>query len=82
MKYLPLLLVMLCPWAWAQDILWMNNGDRLTGTIEEIGDESVRIALPYTGAVTVQREAIKRWRIDKQDKPKATAKGGAQAVRG
>jgi hypothetical protein len=76
MKYLPLLLILLSPPLWAEDILWMNNGDRLTGTIEEIGDESVRIALPYTGAVTVKRDAIKRWRLDKQDKPKAIAKGG------
>ena len=76
MKYLPLMLMVVCHPLWAKDILWMNNGDRLTGTIEEVGDESVRIALPYTGAVTVKREAIKRWRLEKQDKPKATAKGG------
>ena len=76
MKYLPLMLMVVCHPLWAKDILWMNNGDRLTGTIEEVGDESVRTALPYTGAVTVKRDAIKRWRLDKQDKPKATAKGG------
>lgn len=76
MKFLPLLLLLACHSLWAKDILWMNNGDRLTGTIEEIDDESVRISLPYTGAVTVKRDAIKRWRLDKQDKPKATAKGG------
>ncbi|MFM5364757.1 DUF481 domain-containing protein [Aeromonas veronii] len=76
MKFLPLLLLLACHSLWAKDILWMNNGDRLTGTIEEIGEESVRIALPYSGTVTVKREAIKRWRLEKQDKPKATAKGG------
>jgi len=76
MKYLPLALILTSHCLWAKDILWMNNGDRLTGTIEEIGEESVRIALPYAGAVTVKRDAIKRWRLDKQDKPKATAKGG------
>ncbi|MBF3237164.1 DUF481 domain-containing protein [Aeromonas veronii] len=76
MKYLPLILMVICHPLWAKDILWMNNGDRLTGTIEEIGDESVRISLPYTGAVTVKRDAIKRWRLEHQDKPKATAKGG------
>ncbi|WP_368161426.1 DUF481 domain-containing protein [Aeromonas sp. R5-3] len=58
------------------DILWMDNGDRLTGTIEEIGDEEVRIALPYSEPVTVKREAVKRWRIEKQDKPKPTVKSG------
>ncbi|WP_323875218.1 DUF481 domain-containing protein [Aeromonas veronii] len=76
MKFLPLLLLLACHSLWAKDILWMNNGDRLTGNIEEVTEQSVRIALPYSGAVTVQREAIKRWRIDKEDKPKATAKGG------
>ncbi len=81
MKYLPLMLMVVCHPLWAKDILWMNNGDRLTGTIEEIGDESVRIALPYTGAVTVKRDAIKRWRLEKQDKPKATAKGGSPCSR-
>ncbi len=76
MKFLPLLLLLACHSLWAKDILWMNNGDRLTGNIEEVTEQSVRIALPYSGAVTVKREAIKRWRIDKEDKPKATAKGG------
>ena len=39
-----LLSLLLSPMALA-DILWMHNGDRLTGTIEEITDEQVRIAL-------------------------------------
>lgn len=76
MRYLAPLLLLLSQPLWAKDILWMNNGDRLTGTIEAIGEESVRIALPYSGSVTVKRDAIKRWRLEKQDKPKATAKGG------
>ena len=76
MKYLLLMLMVVCHPLWAKDILWMNNGDRLTGNIEEVTEQSVRIALPYAGAVTVKRDAIKRWRLDKQDKPKATAKGG------
>ncbi|MGH1409911.1 MAG: DUF481 domain-containing protein [Aeromonas sp.] len=76
MKYQPLVLLFACHSLWAKDILWMNNGDRLTGSIEEVTEQSVRIALPYSGVVTVQREAIKRWRIDKQDKPKVMAKGG------
>ena len=76
MRYLLLLFILASPLTWAKDILWMRNGDRLTGTIEEITPESVRIALPYSQAVTVKREAVKRWRLEKQDKPKATAKGG------
>lgn len=70
-----LLSLLLSPMAQA-DILWMHNGDRLTGTIEEITDEQVRIALPYSSPVTVKREAVKRWRLDKQDKPKPTVKTG------
>ncbi len=58
------------------DILWMDNGDRLTGTIEEITDEQVRIALPYSSPMTVKRKAVKRWRIEKQDKPRPTVKSG------
>ncbi len=42
-----LLALLLSP-AVSADILWMDNGDRLTGTIEEIGDQQVRIALPYS----------------------------------
>lgn len=76
MKYIYLVLLLTFHTSWAKDILWMNNGDRLTGTIEEISDESVHIVLPYTGAVIVKRDAIKRWRLDNQDKPAATAKGG------
>ncbi|HHQ4492059.1 TPA: DUF481 domain-containing protein, partial [Aeromonas hydrophila] len=66
-----LLALLLSP-AVSADILWMDNGDRLTGTIEEIGDQQVRIALPYSAPITVKREAVKRWRIEKQDKPKPT----------
>jgi len=44
MKYLPLLLLLACHSLWAKDILWMNNGDRLTGNIEEVTEQSVRIA--------------------------------------
>ncbi|CAJ1808140.1 hypothetical protein LMBIIBHN_01259 [Aeromonas salmonicida] len=65
-----LLSLLLSPMALA-DILWMHNGDRLTGTIEEITHEQVRIALPYSSPVTV-----KRWRLEKQDKPKPTLKTG------
>lgn len=76
LRYLPLVLLPMSSALWATDILWMNNGDRLTGTIEEINAKSVRIALPYSQTITVSRDGIKRWRLAKQDKPKATAKGG------
>lgn len=60
----------------AADILWMRNGDRLTGTIEEITDDQVSIRLPYSQALTVSRDAIKRWRLDKQEQPRPLAKTG------
>lgn len=58
------------------DILWMRNGDRLTGTIEEITDDQVSITLPYSQTLSVQRDAIKRWRLDKQEQPKPLTKTG------
>ena len=58
------------------DILWMRNGDRLSGTIEEITDEQIRIKPAYSQAMTVPRHAIKRWRLDKQEKPKPLTKTG------
>lgn len=58
------------------DILWMNNGDRLTGTIEEITDVQVCITLPYSQMLTVKRGAIKRWRLDKQPLSRPLVKTG------
>ena len=58
------------------DILWMHNGDRVSGTIEEITDEQIRIKPAYSQAMTVPRHAIKRWRLDKQEKPKPLTKTG------
>jgi hypothetical protein len=49
---------------WAADILWMHNGDRLSGKIEEMTDKMVRIKLPYGEPLTIARSAIMRWRLD------------------
>ncbi|MCF3097689.1 DUF481 domain-containing protein [Aeromonas australiensis] len=76
MKYLFFILMLITSPLWAKDILWMKNGDRLSGNIEEVSTESVRITLPYSQSVTIKRDSIKRWRLDKQDPPKVTAKGG------
>jgi hypothetical protein len=57
------------------DILWMRNGDRLSGTIEEITDEQIRIKPAYSQAMTVPRHAIKRWRLDKQETKPLTKTG-------
>ena len=47
------------------DILWMRNGDRLSGNVQLMDDEQIRIALPYGEPLTVRRDAVKRWRLDK-----------------
>ncbi|PJG60696.1 hypothetical protein CUC53_01185 [Aeromonas cavernicola] len=54
----------------------MHNGDRLTGTIENVSDSQVRITLPYGSTITVKRSALKRWRLTNEDKPKPTVKTG------
>lgn len=56
------------------DILWMHNGDRLTGHIEEISDAEVSIVLPYSQTLTVRRDAIKRWHLNRQEKAKSQTK--------
>lgn len=66
---------------WAADILWMHNGDRLSGKIEEMTDKMVRIKLPYGEPLTIARSAIMRWRLDKPYKPKPTAKGDSTSAR-
>ncbi|MBV7469059.1 DUF481 domain-containing protein [Aeromonas sp. sif0611] len=73
---LTLLLTLLPGSAAMADILWMQNGDRLTGTIEEITDDQISIKPSYSEVLTVQRHAIKRWRLDKQEQPKPLTKTG------
>lgn len=70
-------LLLLCASTTAMaDILWMRNGDRLTGTIEEITDEQISIKPAYSQALTIPRDAIKRWRLDKQDQPRPLTRTG------
>lgn len=64
------------------DILWMHNGDRLTGAIQEITDDEVSIKLPYSQTLSVRRDAIKRWRLDKQEQPKPLTKTGIPLLDG
>ena len=40
------------------DILWMRNGDRLSGNVLLMDDEQIRIALPYGEPLTVRRDAV------------------------
>ena len=39
------------------DTLWMRNGDRLSGHIEAIEEQQIRIALPYGAPLTVRRRS-------------------------
>lgn len=76
------LLSLLASHAALADILWMHNGDRLTGTIEEITEDEVSIKPPYSQTLTIGRSAIKRWRIDKQEQPKPLTKTGIPLLDG
>lgn len=58
------------------DILWMHNGDRLMGAIEDVTDEQLRIKPPYSSTITIHRNAIKRWHVVKKNKSKPTIKKG------
>lgn len=66
-----LLLGLLCAPLQA-DVLWMSNGDRLSGRVLSMDEAQIRIALPYGEPLTVERSAVKRWRLDKPaaQKPK------------
>ena len=66
-----LLLGLLCAPLQA-DVLWMSNGDRLSGRVLSMDEAQIRIALPYGEPLTVERTAVKRWRLDKPaaQKPK------------
>ncbi|MGL5948431.1 MAG: DUF481 domain-containing protein [Aeromonas sp.] len=64
-----LLALALSPAALARDTLWMKNGDRLSGVIDDITAEVIRIELPYAGMLEFKRSDIKRWRLRPQEKP-------------
>lgn len=51
------------------DVLWLKNGDRLTGSIEEITNKLVRIVPAYSLTLTISRDEVKRWRLDRPEHP-------------
>ena len=55
------------------DVVWMLNGDRLSGRIEAITKDAIRIATAYGKPFTVQRAAVQRWRIESPDQRSLTA---------
>lgn len=50
--------------AWADSVA-LNNGDHITGVIEEVNPSSVIVATPYAGRLIVERGAIKSLQTDK-----------------
>lgn len=56
------LLVISCCAGWAQqaaaDTVWLNNGDRLTGTIRYLSDGKLAIETHYAGTVTLDWNAV------------------------
>ena len=67
----------LCALCWAlpvqADVVWMVNGDRLSGRIEAIDKATIRIATAYGKPFTIQRQAVQRWRIETPDQRSLTA---------
>jgi putative salt-induced outer membrane protein YdiY len=47
------------------DIITLNNGDQITGTIDELNPKSVVITTPYAGKLTIDRTAVKTMRSEK-----------------
>lgn len=52
------------------DVLWMKNGDRLSGKIEAVADDTIKIRVAYAPTLTIQRDQVARWRIDGMDNRK------------
>ncbi|ADO08662.1 hypothetical protein Pvag_0450 [Pantoea vagans C9-1] len=56
------LLVIFCCTGWAEqaaaDTVWLNNGDRLTGTIRYLSDGKLAIETHYAGTVTLAWNAV------------------------
>lgn len=61
------------------DVLWMKNGDRLSGKIEAIDAQRVQITLPYGAPLRVDRAQVVRWRIDSMEQRKLASSQPAPA---
>lgn len=48
----------------------MKNGDRLSGKIEAVADDTIKIRVAYAPTLTIQRDQVARWRIDGMDNRK------------
>lgn len=56
------------------DVIWLKNGDRLTGEIVATHD-ALTLSFPFGGSVTVPRSAIKRWRTQPDEAPALSSEG-------
>ncbi|HVT83183.1 MAG TPA: DUF481 domain-containing protein, partial [Phycisphaerae bacterium] len=48
------------------DTVSLNNGDKITGTIQELNPTNVVVETPYAGKLTIDRAAIKTMHSDKE----------------
>lgn len=56
------------------DVIWLKNGDRLTGEVEVVEDR-LRLTFPFGGQLEIPRAAIKRWRSKPGETPNLSDKG-------
>ncbi len=47
------------------DTVSLNNGDKVTGVIEEVNPTSIIVTTPYAGKLTIDRKAVKTLKSDK-----------------
>ena len=55
----------LCASVASGDTISLNNGDKVTGVIEEINPASIIVTTPYAGKLTIDRKAVKTLKSDK-----------------
>lgn len=69
-----LALLLLLPLPAAADVIWLKNGDRLTGEVQA-NEKSLILTFPFGGEVEIPRSAVKRWRARQASAPKLSNKG-------
>lgn len=73
MRFLAVLLLLLTHTALA-DVIWLKNGDRLTGEVHA-DEKSLTLTFAFGGSVTVPRSEVARWRAQLAPAPTLSKKG-------
>ena len=76
---LPTLALLACAQLAVADTVSLNNGDKITGTIQELNPTSVIVQTPYAGKLTIDRAAVKTMQSEKAVAVTAAA-GGTQQL--